>query len=272
MHFYELLANTEINAKDEVIRFERLLNKPCDIGLCLRDVFNKNILKLPATIRRNCSSIDEMFETCMVDSWSISKKRIDKLVLYIEILLTILKSLKKDANGLRPLPDYVKMILANAEYVADILNCEIKECKETVIIVPRKDELILAEKSLAKRTPELALDVWRYEHRSMNGNLDQKRLILQELGSAVEPYLKNMNSSLRDNVGFLLNNLNIRHNNVNGSKANSFAKSLNASDLEGWYDRTFELLLQTIIVKNHEPVMKEVDSLRKSFKNKNGEV
>ena len=266
MHFYELLAKTEINATKEIARFETLLDVVSDNGFSLHSVLNNNILKLPSNIRQTHCSIDEIFELNKLESWRVRKKDVDKLVLYMEIILTLLKHLKKSVNGYLMLTDNVKKIVANANHLADILNYEVKDWENTVILVPKKTELQLAEKYLIKKNKTLALDVWHYEHNSMKGDIEQKKAVLQELHSYVEPFLDKMRSPLRENVGFLLNNLNIRHNNLKGTKANSFVQNIDSSDLESWYDKAFVLLLQIIVEKNQEKIVNEVEELRKSFK------
>ena len=227
---------------------------------------NNNILKLPANIRKTNCCINDFFENYGLDVLRVRKKDCDKLVLYIEIILTILKHLKKCVHGFPMLMDNVKMIIANATHLADVLNYEVKEWENTIILVPKKTELQLAEKYLTKKNKTLALDVWHYEHNSMKGNIEQKKAVLQNLGAFVEPFLTKMRSPLRENVGFLLNNIHIRHNNLKGAKANSFVQGLEPSELESWYDKAFALLLQTIIEKGQEGLVKEVDDLRLSFK------
>ena len=270
MHFYELLAEKEVNAKEEIARFEQLLDVESTNGFSVHLVLNNNILKLPPSVRQTYCTIDDFIELNNLESWKIRKKDVEKLVLYIEIILTILKYLKKCVNGYQMLMDNVKKIVANANHLADVLNYEIKEWENTVILVPRNQELQLAENYLVKRNKNLAMDVWHYEHRSMKGNVEQKRAVLQELSSFVEPYLSKMESVLRDNVGFLLNNLNIRHNNLKGAKSNAWVQGLNPANLESWYDKTFVLLLRTIITKNQEGLVNEVEQLRKCFKKKDG--
>ncbi len=272
MHFYELLAEREINAKEEFARFDQLLYEKTADDFSVYSVLNNNILKLPPNIRQTNCCINDFFQNYGLDAWNVRKKDINKLVLYIEIILTILKHLKKYVCGFFPLTDNVKIIIANANHLADVLNYEIKEWKNTVILVPRNQELQLAENYLVKKDKNLAIEVWHYEHSSMKGNIEQKRAVLQELGRFVEPYLSKMEGSLSENVGFLLNNLNIRHNNLKGAKSNAWVQGLNPVDLESWYDKTFALLLRTIVTKNQEGLVSEVEQLRKRFKNKGGEV
>lgn len=272
MHFYELLAEKEVNVKEEMARFEQLLDIESANGFSVHLVLNNNILKLPPNVRKTYCTIDDFLELNNLESWKVRKRDIEKIILYIEIILTILKHLKKCVNGYQLLMDNVKKIIANANHLADVLNYEIKEWENTIILVPRNQELQLAENYLVKRNKNLAMDVWHYEHSSMKGNIEQKRAVLQELGSFVEPYLAKMKSTLSENVGFLLNNMHIRHNNLNGPKANVMVQKMTSADLESWYDKTFALLLRTIVTKNQEGLVSEVEQLRKHFKNKGGEA
>ena len=96
--------------------------------------------------------------------------------------------------------------------------------------------------------PDLALEVLRYNHRSMRGNIAQKKYILLILGSELEPkrkLLNSINSSMEDAIFFMLNNMNLRHNNCNTADKNyrDFIANMDDDTLEHWYDELYQMML-----------------------------
>lgn len=97
-------------------------------------------------------------------------------------------------------------------------------------------------------TPQIGREVLRYNHHLMQGDLKEKKGILLALGSELEPkrkQLKAVNSSLEDGIFFILNNLNLRHNNtVAGAKNyNKFAAEMDEETTEFWYDELYQMML-----------------------------
>lgn len=63
---------------------------------------------------------------------------------------------------------------------------------------------------------DIAIKIVQYNSYLLKGNLDRKREILLALSNEFEPIreeFKKINKKLASNCGFLLNKLNIRHNN-----------------------------------------------------------
>ena len=92
----------------------------------------------------------------------------------------------------------------------------------------------------------------------------EKRKILVSLGSYIEPILKSrllQNAGYRQlesDVGFMLNNFYVRHNNKEGAKAQDYIVALNDKQLEEWYDKIFNAILSVIIRCEHISTQREV--------------
>ncbi len=91
-----------------------------------------------------------------------------------------------------------------------------------------------------------------YSHRSLRGDLDEKRIILLGLADYLEPRrpeLDAVNKRLSGQVFACLNKLNIRHNNLEpGSKNfNSAFAALSDAEREDVYDRVRRLLLLSVL-------------------------
>lgn len=96
--------------------------------------------------------------------------------------------------------------------------------------------------------PALSYKVIEYNHHSMKGDLERKKATLLCLADILEPQrqrLSTINSTLEDNVFFLFNNVNLRHNNADseGKKYIPFVAGLKENEIEQWYDDTYQMCL-----------------------------
>lgn len=113
---------------------------------------------------------------------------------------------------------------------------------------------------------DLAKLVIEYNHFTLRGDKKRKKDILIALGAALEAKRKELNSinkSLADKIFFMLNNLNIRHNNVEkGHKGynESVAKMKNAT-LENWYDELYQMILLAYLLMDNQDRNAKVDEL-----------
>ena len=117
-----------------------------------------------------------------------------------------------------------------------------------------------------------AISLIEYNHYALKGNLVKKRQILTSLGAFIEPILKShiLNNSgykqLESDVGFMLNNFHVRHNNKEGAKAQEYIVSLNEAQLEEWYDKLYNAILSVIIINEHIPTQNHIATLKTTHK------
>jgi len=133
------------------------------------------------------------------------------------------------------------------------------EEKEQVLVIEDRPEITAAAEIVK---PELALAIVRYNHHSMRGDIAQKKSILLALGAELEPKRKTLsgaNSNLEDGIFFMLNNLNLRHNNCSkGDKHyREFVANMDNDTLEGWYDELYQMMLLAFL---------ELDQLERNSK------
>ena len=67
----------------------------------------------------------------------------------------------------------------------------------------------------------------------------------------------------------LLNNLHIRHNNVEGDDYKKLTAEMPSNELEEWYDRTYDLMLLALMYANYLDYKPEIKDLRLIFKGSN---
>lgn len=113
------------------------------------------------------------------------------------------------------------------------------------IFVPKSQPAIVVSEMLP---PDLSYKVIEYNHHSMKGDLARKQATLKLLADQLEAKKKeliSLNKSLADDLFYLLNNMNIRHNNVD-QESKSYKKGvadMPKDELEEWYDRTYDICL-----------------------------
>ena len=89
----------------------------------------------------------------------------------------------------------------------------------------------------------LAFEVLRYNHRTLKGNLQEKRKILFLLGQSLEinrKQLQGINNQLADAIFNMLNNMGIRHNNQHNEDV---LANITEEELEEWYDELYQMML-----------------------------
>lgn len=117
---------------------------------------------------------------------------------------------------------------------------------------------------------KLSYKVIEYNHHSMKGNIEKKKLILKLLGDKLEPDRKKLgavNKELRDSIFIFLNNLNIRHNNVEGtgSKFHSTVATMSVAEIEAWYDDLYQMILLAFLELDHLNRKPRIDELSKKL-------
>lgn len=110
--------------------------------------------------------------------------------------------------------------------------------------------------------PQLSLNVLKYNHYTLRGKIDEKKTILLALGAELEPkrkILAGINSTLEDGVFFMLNSLNLRHNNLSPDNKHykEFVYQMSNETLESWYDELYQMILLAFL---------EIDQIERNSK------
>ena len=128
-----------------------------------------------------------------------------------------------------------------------------------------KDQSAIAVSEIVD--PSLSYKVIEYNHRSMNGDLEKKKAVILALAEKLEPMqkkLRQINSSIESDLFYLLNNANLRHNNVEpGKKQNPSVAAMEKVELERWYDDTYQLCLLAFLELDNIERKKRIDELKK---------
>lgn len=134
-----------------------------------------------------------------------------------------------------------KNYLAQVEKVIENIGYMASKQGNVTDFVP-KDQAAISVAEIID--PNLSYKVIEYNHHSMKGDLERKKAILLALADKLEPKkseLENIDKTLKSNLFFLLNHMNIRHNNVETD--GKFVANMNNEELENWYDETYQVCL-----------------------------
>ena len=185
---------------------------------------------------------------------------------YINILRLVTVNFSRNLNI--SYPQAYPMLLKNIDILLEHLNYEeqVFDQDEKVILVPKNP----AATAVAEITDKehIAFAILKYNHNSLKGNIAEKKSLLLSIANEYEPLLKNpINgfSDYFDKANCLLNNLNLRHNNLEGRDKREIVCEMPAEELEKWYDELYQLLLFCVLIKDNIKRKKEIDDLVKKI-------
>ena len=161
------------------------------------------------------------------------------------------------------LKDVMDDVLGQYNHVAYI-----NEEQECVLIVEDKAEVTAVAEIMP--TPALAVDVVRYNHRTLRGEIELKKKILLAMGAELEAKRKKLhtiNSTLENDIFFMLNNLNIRHNNKSKGDKNykEYVAKMRKDRLEKWYDELYQMLLLAFLLMDNTKRVEKVKELKEKI-------
>ncbi len=283
MHLYDLLQDLKINPAKEYKKIRsvffkkniKLIDKYNNTHiLCsLQDIFD--VWFSDFDMRKHFLSIDEMLQSFdLFDIDILLKVEIEDLILFSEILLTLFLQgdeiisyeMKKEAER------GIYIIKSQIKIVCESLNYEIYEKNNYVYIAPRNIELDQAIYSIDDKDKDIALELLHYNNHNLQGDVKEKRKILNLLANYIEPILnskileQNNLKNLSSDVSFCLNKFNIRHNNADGNKPEQMYLDMEENgEVEQWYDKTYNLILTIIIVNKQMEYNKELKELKSKY-------
>jgi len=257
--FSQVLKNVSINIRKEYDRLYKLfcVDKYKDSpgnSVTLRRICAKNFTELP--FRGTCISLDD-FDISF--GYNFVKEpfdfSLDYLVSFCEYSYNL--SFYNQyftygaylVNGRTLMHFYLQQVLKvieNLGYMPLVDN-------GITDFVP-KDQVAISVAEIIDTS--LSYKVIEYNHHSMKGDLNRKKEILLALADRLEPQrdkLKHNNSQVQDDLFFLFNNLNLRHNNIDpeGKDYKPFVASMEKEELEKWYDDIYQMCLLAFLELDH---------------------
>jgi hypothetical protein len=137
------------------------------------------------------------------------------------------------------------------KYDLDQLNYEFKQFDDRRILAIQKDAGATAVANIVQ--PKLADAIMEYNHYLLRGNLDAKRTILKKIADGLEPKrntLKEIVPRIERDFFYLVNTMNIRHNNCDPADTNKYQPvfaALSDQEKEKWYDEIYQEALMAFM-------------------------
>lgn len=265
---WDVIAEMQIDTDREyanlwkLVTYEDTALRKGSFNLCysIYEVCKSNFIKF--NNRGSFISLEEMlieFDLLTYNGQFINQVTIDDLDLFIEVLLWLLSELKQ--LDMYEFTDIEYSIHQNIEIILQKTNQKLvnisSDKRDIKLIVVLDDEFVTSAAELILPDDEtLALSVLGYSHYSHKDDIVSKRNILKQLANYVEPKLKKQKDS---NIGFALNNWNVRHNNDN---------ELNVTDeqLNEMYDKLYRDILYYLLGAEHREFDELVSKMKQEKK------
>lgn len=254
----DILKYAKFNVVNEYDRVYTLFFEDRQVGDfrhpdTLVDVVNEAYRTLtPKLINRTLSLLDFMktygLRFSEASLWVINVKdeeqRLEQLVSLCEFVYNFTKAVEcyvvsnSKKNTLYKGTDHIRLIIRNIESCMDEIGFRIIS-KEGLYIIVNTTPEVLAVSEIVK--PEIAVNVFEYNHFRMRGQLAEKLSILKLLADDLEPHRKELDEiskNLSSNL-FRLLQFFVRHNHTEDDKY----KALTKNEIEAWYDDIYQMYL-----------------------------
>ena len=116
----------------------------------------------------------------------------------------------------------------------------------------------------------MSYKVIEYNHHALQGNIEAKKSIILLLADQLESKreaLRSINKTLENNIFFLYNSMNIRHNNCDPNSKNYKEHTANIpiKELEFWYDEIYQLSLLAFLELDNIERTKQIEVLKRNY-------
>lgn len=265
------ILEEEMDLEYEIETIMKLFNESriygYNLNYSLEDYFDQECIHLWKN-RKYVTSSKQMRERLGVTDEDIRAGLDDKQILVLlEYILNVMSLCDAYMPEASEWSKEFGMLEQNVLNIVSSLNYEVKVLEE-------EEKTLLVEKSAAATAvaeimeAETAYTVIKYNHYLLKGDLVHKKQILKALADKFEgkkQQINSINNALASEIGCLLNKLNIRHNNMEGAKAEAFTQQLSSEELEEWYDDTYQLLLLAFLEEDNMKRRQRVKDLQRQL-------
>ena len=193
---------------------------------------------------------------------------IDDFLLYCEMLRNLLKHL-------------LIVFPFNEQRIIDINNTiqfDLDRINHQFYVYEDGREIIVQKNAAASAVadivePILADEIIRYNHYLLKGDLESKKEILIRIAAALEPMrteLKEANKTIEKDLFFLINTMNVRHNNCDPRDEKKYCKEFDAlslSEKESWYDEIYQEALMAFLSLEQQKRERKIAEFKQRISN-----
>ncbi len=220
-----------------------------------------------------CPRIADLRSHVGIDRFIEAKKlSIDEFLLYLECTANLVSIVlcKSRTDGAI---EIAKNMFLNIKTNCERLNFEILEFSKGFFKIVEKNAAATAvADKYSGRDSEFSYKVIEYNHFLLKGNLGRKREILNAIADkfeAVKQKLKaNGFSNIESDARYLVNNINIRHNNTDpqSKSQKAYVAAMPPAELEEWYDKTYDVLLLALLASDFSEIHNDIQELKKKVR------
>lgn len=188
--------------------------------------------------------------------------------LYFEMIFNVLNGLRKIKMSPQ-MEEGTKHIIDTGIATIEMAGFELKKIDSEYMIVEKNAAAV----EVADIVPELADTVIEYNHYLLRGDMTRKQELLKKIADALEPkrdILKSINKSATDDFFWMVNKMNVRHNNCDPSnRKNYFPEFATLSDpeKEQWYDRIYDQGLMLFVLFEYQSRNRDIQAFKKAAGN-----
>lgn len=178
---------------------------------------------------------------------------LDDFLLYCEMLLNMFYNFLVESVSFGN-KDRVQSIIDTIQFDVEKIGHEIINNNGKILIL-QKNAAATAVADIV--TPELGDSIIEYNHHLLKGDIETKKAILKKIADALEPKradLKATNKNIESNFFYMVNNMNVRHNNCDPAdekRYNAKFALLSAQEKEEWYDEIYQEGLMAFLALEH---------------------
>lgn len=266
-NIFEILSE-KVSISSQINKIEGLLSDAYVGSNTLEDIVDMECMR-EWKARGRYTSCEEIRERLQITYAHISRRLSEEQILfYLEYVSNIIWLCnEKYLDGSEDYNDEYLYLQENVIRLLDDLGYEKKvfEDEEKVILVEKNAAMTAVAEVV---DPNTAYAVIEYNHHLLKGDIAEKQRILKLLADKFEPLrgeLKRVNKELESNTGYLLNKMNIRHNNMEGKNAIEYVKNLSDEELEEWYDETYQMLLLCFLEYENIERNRKISEIKKAI-------
>lgn len=222
----------------------------------------------------NCEDLRESLNLEELLNEYYNDPKIDEILNYAEYVANILYLVKtvelKPACTIIRTP-VLSAVRKNLVTLLDWLNYEQKtfKTKKRVLVVEKNASATAVAEIV---DDDLAYRTIQYNHNMLKGNIAAKKSILLAMGAELEPKrkeIKAINKDLEDSIFFMLNNVELRHNNGSENDKNykEFVAKMSKKTLEQWYDELYQMMLIAFLELDQQGRMIKISKLKNDITN-----
>lgn len=272
--FELLICQNNINLEIEYKTIKKLLDQPGNIDGWASISKAIDYYIVPEWKYSNrCVELDDLRKKIGITNYEIDIQDypLEKCLLFWELIYNLVKLLIDRYNDpqdtrIRRVNEYdVYKIIENIEELLEELNYKIEKIEDRYVIV-EKDIVATA---VAENNIDIAKDIIEYRRFNLKGEIETKKAIILKLADKIEPLrtkFKGTNfNTIMDDVQMFLNNLNLRHNNLEGKNKKEIVVNMSKEELEMWYDKVFDMILSVLQINEYIKDSSNINSLKQNL-------